>query len=298
MAEKKSTKKTVAGIMGTAQEYADVARRRLADKDKKAAEKPRQLFLPGVSPKMRAMPNQIARSSLFAPVAPGRKKIYKDHELVTRGGTVIRFWGEQLDEAQADVWLQVMYEAMRVPLGEPVPIQRAAFLSAIGRADSGANYKWLHRSMKALAFAMIVVEVETLAGRPVLSIGKTSALHLINNFDYNDKTEAYSLVIDPRWCVMHEGGEYARIDWEKRLQFGRNQNMAKALQRFVATTNERLQRTNLDWLKKKLEYTGRQRDFEVAMLASMRELERLGIVSGGKIGTSSKGQAQVSWIRL
>ena len=139
MAEKKHIK-TVSGILGTAQEYADAARRRLAEIAAKAEKKPQLLFLPGVKNGMRAMPNHLARSSLFAPVAPGRKKIYKDHELVTRGGTVIRFWGEQLDEAQADVWLQVMYEAMRVPLGQPVVINRAAFLVAIGRAESGQNY--------------------------------------------------------------------------------------------------------------------------------------------------------------
>ena len=55
MAEKKSTKKTVAGIMGTAQEYADAARWRLAEKAAKAEEKPQQLFLPGVKHGMRAM---------------------------------------------------------------------------------------------------------------------------------------------------------------------------------------------------------------------------------------------------
>ena len=297
MAEKKSTKKTVAGIMGTAQEYADAARRRLAEKAAKAEEKPQQLFLPGVKHGMRAMPNHLARSSLFAPVAPGRKKMHKDHELVTRGGTVVRFWGEQLDEAQADVWLQAMYEAMRVPLGQPVVIKRSVFLAAIGRADSGQNYQWLHRSMKALAFAMLVIEVET-RGQPVLSIGKTNALHMIDSFDYDDENEAYTLRINPRWCLMHDAGEYARIDWEKRLQFGRHQNMAKALQRLIATSDTRLQRFGLDWLKKKLEYTGRQRDFESALLSALRELERLAIICGGKIGKSSKDLAQVSWIRL
>jgi len=64
---------------------------------------PQQLFLPGLEDFMRAMPNHIARSSLFAPVARGRKRIHKDTVLVSRADAVIKFWGEQLDESQADV---------------------------------------------------------------------------------------------------------------------------------------------------------------------------------------------------
>jgi hypothetical protein len=68
------------------------------------------------------MPNHIARSSLFSPVVRGAKTLHRESVLVTRKDAVIKFWGEQLDEAQADVWMQIMYEATMRPLGEPVPI--------------------------------------------------------------------------------------------------------------------------------------------------------------------------------
>lgn len=273
------------------------AKARLSAKTEKEAEVPQQMFLPGMTEYMRAMPNHIARSSLFAPVAVGRKKIYKDAVLVTRGDAVIKFWGEQLDESQADVWLQAMYEAMQQPLGQPVAINRVAFLRAIGRAGSGQNYKWLHQSMKALAFAMLVIEVQA-ADKPKLAIGKTNALHLIDGFDYDDETEIYTLRIDPRWRGMYGNREFALIDWEKRMQFGRHQNMAKALQRLAATSADKLQRFALDWLKSKLEYAGRQRDFEDALRHAMAELERLGIISGGKIEKNTKGKLQTVWTRL
>ena len=146
--------------------------------EQKAEEAPKQMFLPGMDEFMRAMPNHLARSSLFAPVARGRKKMHKDTVLQSRGDAVIKFWGEQLDEAQADVWMQAMKEAQRQPLGTPVVINRAEFLRAIGRAESGQNYQWLHRTMQALAFAMLVIEVTKADGKPKLSIGKTRALHL------------------------------------------------------------------------------------------------------------------------
>lgn len=258
---------------------------------------PQQLFLPGLKDFMRAMPNHIARSSLFAPVARGRKRIHKGIVLVSRGDAVIKFWGEQLDETQADVWMQSIQEACRRPLGEPVIIKRAAFLRSMGRQNGKTEYEWLHRSMEALTFAMLVIEV-TKDGNTKLSIGKSRALHMIEGFEFDDEADAYTLRIDPRWRDMFANREFALIDWNKRLLFGIHQDMAKALQRLIATSDETIQRNALDWLKSKLEYTGRQRDFIDALTRSMLELERVGIITGGKIETSKKGRLQAVWVKV
>jgi hypothetical protein len=263
----------------------------------KAAETPVQMFLPGIDEFMRAMPNHIARSSLFAPVARGRKKIHKDTILVSRGDAVIKFWGEQLDEAQADVWMQAMHEAIKVPLGNQVIIERAAFLRSIGRSTGNEQYKWLHRTMESLAFAMLVIEV-TKDGTPKLAIGKTRAIHMIEGFDYDDDAEAYTLRVDPRWRAMYGNREFALIDWEKRLKFGPRQDMAKALQRLVATSADPVQRNGLDWLKDKLEYSSPMRKFKEALIAAMQELERLEIIGGGRIEVSTKGKEQAIWTKL
>ena len=73
---------------------------------------------------------------------------------------------------------------------------------------------------------------------------------------------------------------------------------AKALQRLAATSSDKLQRFALDWLKSKLEYTGRQRDFQDALQQAMQELERLSIISGGNIEKNTKGKLQTVWTRL
>lgn len=278
----------------------------IAERAKKARERaeqaapdapPVQMFLPGLEDFMRAMPNHIARSSLFAPVARGRKKLHKDSVLVSRADAVIKFWGEQLDEAQADVWMQAMHEAAKQPLGQPVTINRAEFLRAIGRQTGKHDYQWLHRAMEALAFAMLVIEVQK-DGKPKLAIGKTRALHLIDGWEYDDEAETYTLRIDPRWHSMYGNREFALVDWDKRLQIGRGQDMAKALQRLVATSADVVQRYPLHWLKGKLEYAGRQRDFEEALTRAMRELERLEIIAGGRIEAGSKGQPLAVWTKL
>lgn len=294
MAEKKP-KKTAAEVMERAR--AKVQSIQTAA-EQEAEAKPVKMFLPGLDEFMRAMPNHIARSSLFAPVAAGRKKMHDGTILVSRADAEIRFKGKQLDESQADVWLQAMYEASKQQLGGAFIIHRAAFLRSIGRAPSGQNYQWLHRAMEDLSFAMLVMEVKKKDGKTKLEVGKTRALHMISGFDYDDETEAYTLRIDPRWRVVYGNREFALIDWEKRMQFGQHQNLAKALQRLIATSSEAVQRFALDWLKAKMEYSGRMRDFIDAMNKAMRELERLEIIAGGRIEASTKGKDQAVWTRL
>ena len=293
MAEKEDTKGKRDPFEFIKQKAAEVA----AKAEQKAAETPRQMFLPGMDEFMRAMPNHIARSSLFAPVARGRRKLHDGTLLQSRGDAEIRFSGKQLDEAQADVWMQAMKEAERQPLGTPVVINRRTFLQAIGRADSGQNYKWLHRTMQDLAFAMLVIEVTKADGKPKLSIGRTRALHLIAGFDYDEDSEEYTLTIDPRWHAMYGNREFALIDWEKRREFGRGQDMAKTLQRLVATSSNPVQRYALDWLKGKMEYSGRMRDFRDALARACAELERLEIITAHKIEDSTKGKPQIAlWL--
>lgn len=81
-----------------------------------------QMFLPGLHSELRAMPNPVARSSIFAPVARGRKIYHDQTVLVSRSDATITYTGHQLDEGQADAWMQLIYEAKDAPLGQSVVI--------------------------------------------------------------------------------------------------------------------------------------------------------------------------------
>lgn len=259
---------------------------------------PQQMFLPGLEDWLRAMPNAVARSSLFAPVARGRKKYHDRTVLVTRGDATITYTGQQLDEAQADAWMQLMYDATDAPLGQAVIMNRAAFLRAIGHGTSGRDYDWLQRTMIAFTAATIVIEARKSDGAPKYRIGDAKAFHMLAGFDYDANAEAYIFTIDPRWKTLFGGREYALIDWEKRLQIEQGHDMAKALQRLVATSADAVQRYGLDWLKDKLQYASPVRKFRIALVAAMRELERVGVIAGGRIEFSTKGREQAAWVKL
>lgn len=256
------------------------------------------MFLPGLVPELRAMPNHIARSSLFAPVARGRKVHHDQTVLVSRADATITFTGRQLDEVQADVWMHLIFEAKGAPLGQSVAINRAAFLRAIGRTTSGREYTWLRLTMIAFTAATIVIETRKANGALKYRVGDLKAFHMLAGFEYDSDSETYTFTIDSRWKQLFGGHEYALIDWEKRLKITQGQDMAKALQRLVATSSDPVQRYSLDWLKDKLQYTSPMRKFRESLTTAMRELERVGIIAGGRIERSTKGREQAAWTKL
>jgi hypothetical protein len=273
-------------------------RERSASKAKQKASTPIQMFLPGMDEFMRAMPNLLARSSLCAPIARGRRKMHGGTVLVSRKDGVLEYWGEQLDEADADILLQLMFEARQAALGQPITINRAAFLRAMNRSTGKHDYEWLHRRMKVLTAATLIIEAKKQDGSTKYRIGDTKAFHILAGFDYDANVEAYTYTLDPQWQILFDNREYALIDWQKRLLIGRGQDMAKALQRLVATSSNAEQQHALDWLKEKMQYASPMRKFKNALNSAMRELERLKIIAKGRIEFSTKGKEQAAWKKL
>jgi hypothetical protein len=155
--------------------------------------------------------------------------------------------------------------------------------------------------MKALTAATLIIETKKPDGSTkyrIGGIGNTKTFRILSDFDYDEDREAYTYTLDPRWRILFGNQEFALIDWPKRLQIGRGQDMAKALQRLVATSADKVQRYPLDWLKEKMQYTSPMRKFKEALIKAMRELERLKIIVGARIGTSTKDKAQAVWTKL
>lgn len=291
MAEKEDTKsksKTLGELMEFVKERAAQAREAA---EWKAAETPRQLFLPGFD--IGAFPNHLNRSSFIAPIARGRRKFHRQSVMVTRRDCTLEYTGEQLDEADGDLVMALIAFAQPFPVGTSVPLNRAELLRKIKRSTGKHDYEWLHRRIKALTEATLFLEARKPDGSTRYSIGKTISFRIIASFSYDDEAETYSYSLDPRWVQMFGNREYSLISWDKRMQIKRGQEMAKTLQRLLATSADPVQRYALNWLKNKMEYGGRMRDFREALTRALRELERLEIIVRGCIEDSTKGKQQL-----
>lgn len=125
-------------------------------------------------------------------------------------------------------------------------------------------------------------------------IGKIKAFHIISNLEYDKQSGNYSYVLDPDWLKLFSNKECSRIDWSKRMQIRRQLNIAKAIQRLIATDASKVQRYRIDELKKKFVYNGRLNDFLESLNRNIEELKRLMIVQSWKIEDNSRGHLQLT----
>jgi hypothetical protein len=183
-------------------------------------------------------------------------------------------------------------------MGTPIPLVRAELLRKLKRNTGKHDYEWLHRRIRVLTEGTLYIEAKKPDGSTRYKIGSSVAFHILSGFNYDEETETYSFTLDPRWVQMFGNREYSLIDWDKRMLIGRGLDMAKTLQRLVATSADPVQRYSLDWLKGKMEYSGRMRDFRDALRRSWLELERVKIIARGNIEDSTKGKPQlVLWLQ-
>jgi hypothetical protein len=264
--------------------------------DQKAAETPRQMFLPGFD--IGAFPNHLNRSSFIAPIARGRRKFHRQSEMVTRRDCVLEYTGEQLDEADGDLIMALIAFSQPYPLGTAVPLNRKELLRKIKPSSIGSTqYDWLYRSMKRLREGTLFLEARKPDGSTRYSVGKMESFNVLKDLNYDGDTETYTYALDPRWVVMFGNREYSLIDWNKRMKIGRGLDMAKTLQRLIATSSNSVQRYALEDLKAMMEYASPMRKFRESMQAAVCELERLEIIVRGSIENSTKGKPQlVLWL--
>lgn len=281
----------------TLDELLEITKQRGAASRDVTVKTPRQMFLPGFD--IGAFPNHLNRSSFIAPIARGVRKFHRQAEMVTRRDCVLEYTGEQLDEADGDLIMALIAFAQPFPLGTPVPLNRKELLRKIKPGSIGSTqYGWLYKSMKRLREGTLFLEARKPDGSTRYTVGKMESFNVVKDLNYDGDSETYTYVLDPRWVVMFGNQEYSLIDWDKRMQIGRNQDMAKTLQRLVATSSNVVQHYALDDLKDKMQYAGRVRDFKDALERAVSELKRLEIVANGRIEKSTKGKEQLTlWLQ-
>ena len=292
MADSENTKSKRNSFDFIKQKAAQVA----ASAEQRAAEMPRQMFLPGFD--IGAFPNHLNRSSFIAPIARGRRKRHQQAEMVTRKDCVLEYTGEQLDEADGDLIMALIAFAQPYALGTQVPLNRKELLRKIKPGSIGSTqYDWLYRSMKRLREGVLFLEARKPDGATRYSVGKMQSFNVLKDLDYDGESETYTYILDPRWVVMFGNREYSLIDWDKRMQIGRGLDMAKTLQRLLATSSDQVQRYGLDGLKAQMEYASPMRKFKEALSSACAELERLEIVSAWRIEDSTRGKPQLAlWL--
>ena len=188
------------------------------------AERNKVVMLTPWSDDKRAAPNIIYRSALFPALNSQTRKFVKEQKVYSVGGLDVTFTGEQFDQSDLDVYLEILNFAKAVPLGQPVRFSAYAMLKALGRATGSANHKWLHSVLIRLRGGT----VEMLTGKARFFGG------LIEGGIRDEITKHYDITINPNYAKFFGFGLWSSIDLDQRRALEKK-SIAKALHAYYST---------------------------------------------------------------
>ena len=175
----------------------------------------------------RAAPNAVFRTALFPATNPKQKEkrpFLKNEDIYCVAGIKIFFTGEQFDQSDLDVYLEILNMAQPFPLGTPVTFSAHALLKALGLPTGGSNHARLHEVLIRLCGGVV----------DATDHGKRYFGQLLHGGIRDEITQNYTIKINPDFAVLFGFGMFAKIDLATRRALGRN-NTAKALQAYYST---------------------------------------------------------------
>ena len=97
----------------------------------------------------RGAPNAVLRGALFAAVqGKDRQYMHRQELIAAQDGITIRYTGEQLDQADLDVWEQALHLARTQALGTECYFTAHGFLKALGRQTGKSGHEWLKSAIR------------------------------------------------------------------------------------------------------------------------------------------------------
>ena len=175
----------------------------------------------------RAAPNAVFRSALFPALHPTQKekrRFLENEEIFCPAGLKIFFTGQQFDQSDLDVYLELLHMARPFPLGTPIRFSAYALLKALGLTMGGDNHARLH-----------AVLIRLRGGTPeIIDHGRRYFGGLIEGGFRDEITLEYEITINQKFAIFFGSGMFSKLDLETRRALGRN-NAAKALHAYYST---------------------------------------------------------------
>ena len=175
----------------------------------------------------RPVSNDMARSALFSCIQGKDRRFIKDALLATVDGVEIRFTGEQLNQDDHDLLMQLIFMAREKPVGAWVTMPAHTILKALGRQVGGKQ----HRDLRADIFRLAAGTVSIRIARDRIEV---TGHHLLAKAAQHEDSRYWVYRLDPDLAFLYEGESYTLIDWDKRLNL-KGKDLARWLQLYLAT---------------------------------------------------------------
>ena len=219
----------------------------------------------------RAAPNAVLRGALFAAVHKDRPYL-EGALLAAQDGITVRFTGKQLNQADLDVWEQVLHLARTQALGTECYFTAHGFLKALGRSTGKMNHEWLQTALERLTGAVVRIS----DGR------RTYFGSLIEGGIRDEETGRYVVEINPKLAKFFGPTRWTQIDWEQRQRL-RGKPLALWLHGFYASHAAPYPLRVAYLHKLSGSQTKRLRKFKENLIQALRDLESAGAIKSFEI---------------
>lgn len=236
------------------------------------AERKKLLHLPVIPQETRPTVNVIANSALFAAVQGKDRQDLKKCLLDTQDGVEIIFSGEQFNQDDHDVLMQLVYAASRYELGTPVTVSAHSLLKALGRGTSGKEHNQLKAEIDRLVHGTIYLKTKRFD-----YVG-----HLIDDAQQDKKTKFWTYRANPTLGKFYDVGNYTLIDWEERKAL-KGKDLARWVQ-LQLSTHARPFPMKIETIRRLSGSKNKQKsDFKRKLQTALNDLKSLGIIAEWRI---------------
>jgi hypothetical protein len=175
----------------------------------------------------RAAPNAVFRSSLFPVLSTHQKenrRFLNKEDIFCVSGLKIVFTGQQFDQSDLDVYLELLKIAQPFPLGTPIKFSAYYLLKSLGLPTGGSNHTRLHDVLVRLRGGTV----------DITDHGKKYFGGLIEGGFRDEATMNYELIINPKFAALFDFGMFSKLSLEIRRSLGRNPT-AKSLHAYYSS---------------------------------------------------------------
>ena len=225
----------------------------------------------------RGVPNEFARSALFAAIHGKSREYLLDKPIFSQNGFSITYTGISLTQAHLDVFEGIMHLAREVPEGSIIRFTAHGLLKLIGRKTSGSDRKRLLLTLEELTATSVKIKRDDGAvywG----SLLPEGAARLENG--------QYAVVINRQLIKLFQRG-FTVIEWQQRKALARKP-LAQALHVWLCS-HEKPYPVTVQYLH---DITGSNtkelRYFRYRLKAALDELKSIGVLTDWHIDEADK----------
>lgn len=159
----------------------------------------------------RGTPNSFIRSALFAAIQSKDRVFIKDATLFSQQGITIKFTGEQLNQEDMTVWLNLVHFARPHPLGNECGFTAYCFLKNMGLSTGGEQRKVLYETIQRLTACLVEISKDR----------KIFGASLIESFAVDEDSGSYKIRLNKELVNLFGEDDWTALNWEQRKQLRR-----------------------------------------------------------------------------